>query len=79
MRTNNNELIVHRGETFTIDKFIQNRDGSPYIVSSQLNNLYWVLSVSSTLYDQRNRYVKNWWLSLKDTKKFFLTVPINIR
>ena len=38
MKSFNNELIIHHGETFTIDKTVQNKDGSPYIISSELEN-----------------------------------------
>lgn len=42
MKTFNNELVIHRGETFSMDKVVQNKDGSPYIVSNKLKILtYW--------------------------------------
>ena len=66
MKTLNNILVVHRNETFTLDKIVQNRDGSPYIVSAELENPYWLLTVSSTRYDQKDRYIQNWWLDLSN-------------
>ena len=38
MKVFNNEITIHRGETFSMDKVIQNKDGSPYIVSNRLVN-----------------------------------------
>lgn len=75
MLTNKNELHIYRGETFTIDKYFQNKDGSPYIVSSELNNPYWLLSISNTTYYQENRTVKNYWLPV-NVPRFKTTVPV---
>lgn len=79
MRTYNNELSIHRGESFTMTKILQNKDGSPYIVSNQLKNPYFLLTISSSKYQQANRYVKNYWLDLKDFPKFLSTTAKNIR
>lgn len=78
MRTLNNILVVHRNETFTLDKIVQNRDGSPYIISSELENPYWLLTVSSTRYDQNDRYIQNWWLDLSNYPRFYYTTPVNL-
>lgn len=59
-------MTVIRGETFTIDRTVVNRDGSPFIVSSEYENPYILISVASTKYNQQNRYLVNWWLSLDD-------------
>ena len=61
-----NDMIVQRGETFTIDRSIVNNDGSPFVVSSAYNNPYLLLTVSSTKYNQQNRYTVNWWLNLNE-------------
>lgn len=79
MKTLNNILVVHRNETFTLDKIVQNRDGSPYIVSAKLENPYWLLTVSSTRYDQKDRYIQNWWLDLSDYPRFVFTNPIDLK
>ena len=78
MRLNGNEMTVHRGETFTIDRTIVNRDGSPFIVSSEYENPHILISVSSTRYDIVNRYKVNWWLDLKDLPRFEFTRPKKI-
>lgn len=79
MKTLNNILVVHRNETFTLDKIVQNRDCSPYIVSAALENPYWLLTVSSTRYDQKDRYIQNWWLDLSDYPRFVFTNPIDLK
>ena len=79
MKTLNNILVVHRNETFTMDKLIQNRDGSPYIISFDLENPYWLLTVASTRYDQKDRYIQNWWLDLSSYLRFKSTTPINLK
>lgn len=78
MKTFNNEIVIQRGESFTIDKFIENLDGSPYIISKELNNPYFLLTVSTTKYAQTNRYVKNYWLKLDKFPRFLSTQPIDL-
>lgn len=78
MRVFNHELTVHRNESFTIDKIIQNRDGSPYIISSELKNPYFVITVSSTLYPTDDGYTFHAWLPIS-VPRFNCTVPVNIR
>lgn len=79
MKTLNNILVVHRNETFTLDKIVQNKDGSPYIISAELENPYWLLTVSSTRYDQKDRYIQNWWLDLSKYPRFVSTTPIDLK
>lgn len=78
MKNFNNELSVYRNETFTINKLVQNKDGSPYIISNKLKNPYFLITVSTTRYAQKDRYVANFWLDLKATPRFLLTQPINL-
>ena len=77
METFKHSIKAYRGESFTIDKTIRNNDGSPYIISNELQNPYFLLSVSNTKYSQENRFVRNYWLSLEDFPRFTLTTPIN--
>lgn len=76
MRTYGNEIVVQRGESFTIDKSIRTANGDPYIISNHLTNPYIVLTVSSSEHAQNNRYVHNYWL--KGFKTFYLTSPIKL-
>ena len=81
MKTFNNEIVIHRNESFTMDKLIENKDGSPYIISSELLNesdAYFLLTVSSSRYVQNGRYISNYWLSLSDYPLFKNTNPINL-
>lgn len=64
MRVLNNEMIVHRNETFTIDKIILARDGAPFVVSSQIDNPYICITVTSSKYEQLGRYHVTWWLDV---------------
>lgn len=75
MNVNGNEITVHRGETFTIDRYIVNRNGSPFVVSSKYANPYILLSVSSTRYSQADRYVLNVWMSLDAFGPDQITLP----
>lgn len=78
MKTFNNEIIVHRNETFSMDKIVQNKDGSPYIISNRLSNPYFLLSVSTTRYAQKDRYIKNYWLDLSNYPKFTSTQAVDL-
>lgn len=82
MKTFKHELEVTRGETFTIDRVLQNRDGSPYIISKYLSNPYFCLTVSSSIYDQENRYLQNFWLEIDSDEsglpRFEYTVPVTL-
>ena len=79
MQTRNNEIIVHRGETWTMRKLIKNKDGSPYIISSRLNNPYWLISIASATYSQTNRYERELWCNLGDFPRFKVTRPIELK
>ena len=78
MKTLNNEIIVHRNETFSIDKIVQNKDGSPYIISNKLSNPYFLISISTTRYAQNDRYIKNYWLDLSKYPRFTSTNVVNL-
>lgn len=78
MKVFNNEITIHRGETFSMDKVIQNKDGSPYIVSNQLTNPCVLIAVSTTRYAQEERYKLNKWLPLTN-KLFKSTEPFDLK
>ena len=79
MKVFKNELYVTVGESFTLSKIVQNKDGSPYIVSSELTDPYWLISVSDSIYEQNDRYLYNKWLSLKNALRFYITKPVNLK
>lgn len=77
MKTFNNEITVRRNETFTIDKYVETRDGSPYVISSRMINAFFLITVTNSLYDQKNRYICNVWIPI-ELPKFESTIPVNI-
>lgn len=79
MKVFNNELIIYRGETFGIRKILKNKDGSPYIVSSELENPYWLITVSDNIYSQNGRYIYRKWLNLKDEVRFINTKAVDLK
>lgn len=79
MNIKNNELQIYRGESFTYDVYVVNKDGSPYIISNQLLNPEFVITISNTSYEQSNRYIYKRRLKLTNYPKFYFTQPINLR
>ena len=77
MKVFNNEITVRRNETFTIDKYVKNRDGSPYIISSALEHPFFLITVTNSLYNQKERYICNVWIPI-DLPRFNSTIPINL-
>ena len=77
MQVRNNEITVTRGEDWTMSKLIVNKDSSPYIVSSELINPYWLITIKRTD-DYNNSYVYNKWLDLSSLPRFKVTQPLNI-
>lgn len=73
-----NEITIHKGETFTLDYLIKNKDNSPYIISNKLSNPYYLLSLSTTRYYQQDRMLRNYWLNLANNLLFTNTVAIDI-
>lgn len=79
MKTLNNELVVHQGETFTISRTILNRDNTPYVISKEIEHPFFLLTVASTAYDQKDRYVKQYWLDASVYGQFKYTKILDIR
>lgn len=77
METNRHFIKAHRGETFTIDKVLQNKDGSPYIISNELQNPYLLISVTGSQYDNSKTFYRNYWLNLENFPRFTRTTPVN--
>lgn len=75
METLKHSIKIYRGEEFTINKRLVNKDGSPYIVSSSLENPHFLISISDKPYSQNGRIVKNYWLPVSQT--FELNKPVN--
>lgn len=78
MKSLNNELIVQRGETFAMSKTVVNKNGTPFVIPSGLQNPYIRVTVSTTEYDQTQRYVKNYWLDAGVFDRFDSSVPFDL-
>lgn len=79
MKTLNNQIFVQRGETFSIDRAIENKDGSPYVICSEINNPYFLLTVTSTRYEQEDRYMLRKWIDLSTVPRFKQTKIVDLR
>ena len=78
MQVLNNEIRMTQGEQITLDFLLQNKDGSPYIISNKLKNPYFLVTVASSQYEQSDRYVLNKWCDAKGYFRFYTTQPIAI-
>lgn len=78
MQINGTDISVHRGEMFSIDYVLVNRNGTPYIFpkSNTITNPYFLITVASTKYYQDGRYLKNWWLKIPESMLFENTNPV---
>jgi len=60
------EIEISRGESFSIDYSVTDKKKVPYIVLAALQNPYIAISVVNSPYTNEDRYVKTWWLDLKN-------------
>lgn len=77
MRVYNHEIVIRRGEAFTIDKTIQNRDGSPYILPKMPKPCF-VVTVSNSLYPNENSIVYRNFIDVSSMPMFVDTRPVNV-
>lgn len=76
MRIYADRIQVERGEAWTYDVYFQNRDGSPYIVSSEMQNPQILVTVASSKYTQNGRYIANFWNDVAQAyPRFYSTEP----
>lgn len=69
-------IVITRGESFSVDKRIVNEDGSPYIVSNAMKNPHLLLTISSSKYNQKGRQIFRVWFPIKAT--FYSTNAIKL-
>lgn len=69
MRWYGKDIYCNRGETFALDVGISSRDGTPYRIHTALNNAFLLLTVKSSAYSQKNRYVFRNWINLSNFPK----------
>lgn len=77
MQVRGTDITVHRGEMFSMDYLLVNRNGAPYIFpkSSSVKNPHFLLTIASTKYLQDGRYLKNYWLKIPEDMRFVNTNP----
>lgn len=78
MKIHGNDIIIHRGETFTLSMNVKMRDGTPFIMTCDPDNLaahhpHILITIASSKYAQKGSYVKNWWLPMDGTPSFTST------
>lgn len=85
MQVFNNEVYVQQGEHFSLDFSFRNKDGSPFLISNKLLKggkvAYILVTISNELYNQKQRYVYNKWLTLSEIVNgipvaFYCTKPV---
>jgi hypothetical protein len=62
-----------------MNRKIQNKDGSPFIVCNRFENPFFLITIVSAMYQQENRYRLNRWLDLKNFKKFENVIPVELK
>lgn len=81
MKIHGNDIIIHRGETFTLSMNVKMRDGTPFIMTYDPDNVdahnpYILITIASSKYVQKGSYVKNWWLPMSDKTPSFTSTEI---
>lgn len=63
-----NKRRIQQGEDWNLDILLSQSDKEyiPYIISSERDNPYFVITVASTKFEKNYRYVNSWWLSIKE-------------
>jgi hypothetical protein len=80
MKIHGNDIIIHRGETFTLSMNVKMRDGTPFIMTCDPKNLaahnpHILITIASSKYAQKNSYVRNWWLPMKPEEPDETAIP----
>lgn len=77
MRSSNHELIIQRGETVSLDFVLENKDGSPYIVGNDLINPHYLITISSSLYNQNGRVSLRYWIPVDLTFDYTQVIKLS--
>lgn len=74
------EARIQQGEDMTFDRVLSQaaEEYVPFIISSERENPFFVVTVASTKFEKNQRYVESWWEDLKDQPRFYSTVPFPI-
>jgi hypothetical protein len=71
MKMLGDDIFIQRGETFTLDFELKDAEGRPFCIPLKWKHPYLVITVSSSLYDQKGNYKETIWLDLNDKEKPF--------
>lgn len=72
MKIIGNKIIITRGEQFSLQFDIRDREGAPYVplVDPDDSESYVEITVASALYPQAERYKRRYWINQDNTIKF---------
>lgn len=71
MKLFDTDVVVQRGEAFQLNFEILTPQQTPYIIPADINNPYFVLTVTSSGNYTNGRYKKDWWMKVDDTTPRF--------
>ena len=66
MRVVGNKLITRRNRPDMVNFLLEYENGDPFVILSGWDNPYLVMTITSSRYAQEGRYMKSWWVPLKD-------------
>ena len=84
MKVFDNDFVVSRNEAFVYDRKVENKDGSPFVVSSRLTSPMIRLTVADETYVADDRYILNRYICLCNdmtddiVPKFYKTQPTQL-
>lgn len=84
MKVFNDDIMISRNESFVYDRYVENKDGSPYIVSSRLTSPMIRISIADETYVSEERYILNRYIDLNSSMtqralpRFYSTKPIRL-
>lgn len=70
MKTIGNNIAITRGEVFVLARELVYKNGAPYVLRSQLQNPYIIITISSNTYKMQGKYFRRYWLDLSTYPKF---------
>lgn len=71
MKLFDTDIVIQRGEGFQLNFEILTPQETPYIIPADINNPYFVLTVTSSGNYTDGRYKKDWWMKVDDTTPRF--------
>ena len=74
-----NDVYVTRGEAWTYDSLIINKDGSPYVVSNQYPNPYFLFKMASVNYEVNERFYDEIWCPIPAASTFYCSKPYELK